>query len=149
MHAGVYRMMTWNARSLDLVEWNQGELSHRCCLASPMCTSMLLRFLLCFHRDLTGRRIRQAQVVTRIKEWMEKKRKEDALVAALTQGVQEKVPVGIHKGVTSVSVFDPFYLLPLYSRLCEGTFALVEEVCSLFLRCCFTWEGGQANCRSR
>ncbi|CDI84903.1 hypothetical protein, conserved [Eimeria praecox] len=43
-------------------------------------------------RDLTGRRIRQAQVVTRIKAWMEKKRKEDALVAALTQGAPEKVP---------------------------------------------------------
>ncbi|CDJ37984.1 hypothetical protein, conserved [Eimeria tenella] len=40
-------------------------------------------------RDLTGRRIRQAQVVTRIKEWMEKKRKEDALVAALTHGAPE------------------------------------------------------------
>ncbi|OEH75374.1 hypothetical protein cyc_04877 [Cyclospora cayetanensis] len=45
-------------------------------------------------RDLTGRRIRQAQVVDRIKAWMEKKRKEDALVAVLTQETQEvKVPV--------------------------------------------------------
>lgn len=35
-------------------------------------------------------------MVTRIKAWMEKKRKEDALVAALTQGTQETVPVGIH-----------------------------------------------------
>ncbi|XP_026189644.1 replication stress response regulator SDE2 [Cyclospora cayetanensis] len=44
-------------------------------------------------RDLTGRRIRQAQVVDRIKAWMEKKRKEDALVAVLTQETQEvKVP---------------------------------------------------------
>ncbi|KAL8435959.1 hypothetical protein ACSSS7_002100 [Eimeria intestinalis] len=44
-------------------------------------------------RDLTGRRIRQAQVVTRIKTWMEKKRKEDALIAVLTQGnTEEKLP---------------------------------------------------------
>ncbi|KAL8455237.1 hypothetical protein Emag_000940 [Eimeria magna] len=44
-------------------------------------------------RDLTGRRIRQAQVVTRIKTWMEKKRKEDALIAVLTQGnTEQKLP---------------------------------------------------------
>ncbi|CDJ50364.1 hypothetical protein, conserved [Eimeria brunetti] len=43
-------------------------------------------------RDLTGRRIRQAQVVERLKAWMEKKKKEDALVAALTRGAEEKVP---------------------------------------------------------
>lgn len=43
-------------------------------------------------RDLTGRRIRQAQVVTRVKAWMEKKRKEDALVSVLAQDTQEKLP---------------------------------------------------------
>ncbi|KAL8425384.1 hypothetical protein Efla_003612 [Eimeria flavescens] len=66
-------------------------------------------------RDLTGRRIRQAQVVTRIKAWMEKKRKEDALVAALTQGApQEKQP----EAAPSVSL-DPTFISQQIAHVSE------------------------------
>eukprot|EP00413_Alexandrium_margalefii_P027280 CAMPEP_0204576014 /NCGR_PEP_ID=MMETSP0661-20131031/41526_1 /ASSEMBLY_ACC=CAM_ASM_000606 /TAXON_ID=109239 /ORGANISM="Alexandrium margalefi, Strain AMGDE01CS-322" /LENGTH=353 /DNA_ID=CAMNT_0051584711 /DNA_START=35 /DNA_END=1094 /DNA_ORIENTATION=+ len=75
-------------------------------------------------RDLSGRRLRHSKAVERIKEWMEKHKQEDELVAALT-GEGPELP----KPVPKAESLDPEYV----SRL-KGTAAGMSGLVGMGMR---------------
>lgn len=65
--------------------------------------------LLCGHRDLTGRRLRQAEAVSRIKAWMERKRKEAAVIASLAQQTSDQLRIQVFYSFRSCAILRDIF----------------------------------------